>query len=75
MVIATTIYSCGPAALATILKGLGIYTTEAELAKQAQDSDFRGRAMRRREDRKQRGRKHEERKARPEQDGLARDVR
>jgi len=32
MVIATTIYSCGPAALATILKNLGIYTTEAELA-------------------------------------------
>ena len=35
MVIATTIYSCGPAALATILKNLGIYTTEAELAQLA----------------------------------------
>ena len=32
MVLATTIYSCGPAALATVLKNLGIYTTEAELA-------------------------------------------
>jgi len=31
-VMASTIYSCGPAALATILKALGIYTTEAELA-------------------------------------------
>ena len=35
MIIATTIYSCGPAALATILKNLGIYTTEAELAQLA----------------------------------------
>jgi len=35
MVIATTIYSCGPAALATILKNMGIYTTEAELAQLA----------------------------------------
>jgi len=33
MVIATTIYSCGPAALATILKNLGIYSTEGELSK------------------------------------------
>jgi parallel beta-helix repeat protein len=32
MVMATTIYSCGPAALATILKSIGIFTTEAELA-------------------------------------------
>lgn len=33
MVMASTTYTCGPAALATILKTLGIYTTEAELAK------------------------------------------
>ena len=32
---ASTIYSCGPAALATIFKALGIYTTEAELAERA----------------------------------------
>ncbi len=31
VVMATTIYTCGPAALATILKNMGIYTTEAEL--------------------------------------------
>ncbi|MCE5215330.1 MAG: right-handed parallel beta-helix repeat-containing protein, partial [Methanobacterium sp.] len=35
MVMATTIYSCGPAALATILKSLGIFTTEAEIARLA----------------------------------------
>jgi parallel beta-helix repeat protein len=35
MVLATTIYTCGPAALATILKNQGIYTTEGELAKLA----------------------------------------
>ncbi|MGC9517427.1 MAG: pseudomurein-binding repeat-containing protein [Methanomicrobiales archaeon] len=35
MVMATTIYTCGPAALATVLKKMGIYTTEAELAKMA----------------------------------------
>ncbi len=35
MVMATTTYSCGPAALATILKSLGIYTTEVEIAKLA----------------------------------------
>lgn len=32
MVLATTIYSCGAAALATILKSFGIYATENELA-------------------------------------------
>ncbi len=32
LVMATTIYSCGPAALATILKSIGIFTTEAEIA-------------------------------------------
>jgi parallel beta-helix repeat protein len=35
VIMATTIYTCGPAALATILKKMGIYTTEAELAKLA----------------------------------------
>lgn len=35
MVMATTIYTCGPAALATILKNLGIYTDEAEIAELA----------------------------------------
>jgi parallel beta-helix repeat protein len=35
VVIATTIYTCGPAALATILKSMGIYTSEAELAQLA----------------------------------------
>jgi parallel beta-helix repeat protein len=35
VIMATTIYSCGPAALATILKSMGIYTTEAEIAKLA----------------------------------------
>jgi trimeric autotransporter adhesin len=35
IVMATTIYSCGPAALATVLKTMGIYATEAELAKLA----------------------------------------
>lgn len=35
VVMASTIYSCGPAALATIFKALGIYTTEAELAERA----------------------------------------
>jgi len=35
MILATTIYTCGPAALATVLKNLGIYTTEAELAELA----------------------------------------
>jgi len=34
-VMASTIYSCGPAALATIFKALGIYTTETELAERA----------------------------------------
>ncbi len=29
---ATTIYTCGPSALATILKSIGIYTSEAEIA-------------------------------------------
>jgi parallel beta-helix repeat protein len=33
VIMATTIYTCGPAALATILKSIGIYTTEAEMAK------------------------------------------
>ncbi|NYB27767.1 MAG: hypothetical protein HVN34_10690 [Methanobacteriaceae archaeon] len=33
--IATSIYTCGPAALATILKKLGIYATEAELSQKA----------------------------------------
>ena len=32
---ATSVYTCGPAALATILKSMGIYTTEAEIAKLA----------------------------------------
>lgn len=32
MIMATSVYTCGPAALATILKNLGIFTTEAELA-------------------------------------------
>ncbi len=35
MIIATTIYTCGPAALATILKTMGIFTTEGEIAKLA----------------------------------------
>ena len=35
VVMATTIYTCGPAALATILKSIGIYTTEAEIAELA----------------------------------------
>ncbi len=39
VVMATTIYTCGPAALATILKKLGIYTTEAEMAKIAQTDE------------------------------------
>lgn len=38
-VMASTIYSCGPAALATILKALGIYTTEAELAELAKTDE------------------------------------
>jgi ABC-type bacteriocin/lantibiotic exporter with double-glycine peptidase domain len=29
----SNIFNCGPAALATILKSIGIYTTEAEMAK------------------------------------------
>ncbi len=33
VIMATTTYTCGPAALATILKSIGIYTTEAEMAK------------------------------------------
>ncbi len=32
MIMATTIYTCGPAALATVMKNMGINTTEAELA-------------------------------------------
>jgi len=32
IIIATTIYSCGPAALATVMKNLGINATELELA-------------------------------------------
>jgi parallel beta-helix repeat protein len=39
VVMATTIYTCGPAALATILKNLGIYTTEAELAQLAETDE------------------------------------
>ena len=39
MVMATTIYTCGPAALATILKMMGIFTTEAELAKIAETDE------------------------------------
>lgn len=35
MIMATTIYTCGPAALATILKNMGIYSTEGELSKLA----------------------------------------
>lgn len=35
----TTIYSCGPAALATILKNMGIYTTESELAQIAKTDE------------------------------------
>lgn len=38
-VMVSTIYSCGPAALATILKALGIYTTEAELAELAKTDE------------------------------------
>lgn len=32
VILATSVYSCGPAALATLLKKLGIFTTESELA-------------------------------------------
>lgn len=32
MIVATTIYTCGPAALATVLKNLGVNATEEELA-------------------------------------------
>ncbi len=32
MILATSVYTCGPAALATLLKRLGIFTTESELA-------------------------------------------
>jgi predicted double-glycine peptidase len=40
VVMATTIYTCGPAAaLTTILKNLGIYTTEAELAQLAETDE------------------------------------
>ena len=39
MVMATTIYTCGPAALATILKIMGIFTTEAEIAKIAETDE------------------------------------
>lgn len=35
MIMATTIYTCGPAALATILKNMGIYTTEFEMSELA----------------------------------------
>ncbi|RJS48160.1 MAG: hypothetical protein CIT03_09480, partial [Methanobacterium sp.] len=35
VVMATSFYTCGPAALATILKNMGIYTTEIELAELA----------------------------------------
>jgi len=35
MVMATTVYTCGPSALATLFKKWGIFTTEAELAKLA----------------------------------------
>ncbi|MBU4535232.1 MAG: hypothetical protein KKF16_05305 [Euryarchaeota archaeon] len=35
MIMATSIYTCGPAALATIMKNMGVYTTEAELAQLA----------------------------------------
>jgi len=35
MVMATTIYTCGPAALATVLKNMGIFTSEAELSQLA----------------------------------------
>ncbi|MCC7551638.1 MAG: right-handed parallel beta-helix repeat-containing protein [Methanobacterium sp.] len=39
VIMATTMYTCGPAALATILKKLGIYTTEAEMAKIAETDE------------------------------------
>ena len=39
VVMATTIYTCGPAALATLLKKYGIYTTEAELAQIAKTDE------------------------------------
>ena len=35
MVLATTIYTCGPSALATVLMHMGFYTNEGEIAKQA----------------------------------------
>ncbi|MEA4957678.1 hypothetical protein SDC9_54269 [bioreactor metagenome] len=35
MVMATTVYTCGPAALATLFKKWGIFTTEVELSKLA----------------------------------------
>lgn len=35
MIMASTIYSCGPASLANVLKSLGIFATEAELAELA----------------------------------------
>lgn len=41
---ATSIYTCGPAALATILKKLGIYVTEAELA-QIAGTDYTGTSL------------------------------
>jgi parallel beta-helix repeat protein len=39
VIMATTAYTCGPAALATILKKWGVYTTEAELAKIAKTDE------------------------------------
>jgi parallel beta-helix repeat protein len=44
VVMATSIYTCGPAALATILKRLGIYVTEAELA-QIAGTDYTGTSL------------------------------
>ncbi|MBF4467883.1 MAG: right-handed parallel beta-helix repeat-containing protein [Methanobrevibacter arboriphilus] len=44
MVMATTVYTCGPAALATLFKKWGIFTTEAELAKLA-DTDNEGTSL------------------------------
>ncbi|GLI12075.1 hypothetical protein MARBORIA2_11650 [Methanobrevibacter arboriphilus] len=35
MVMATTVYTCGPAALATLFKKWGVFTTESEIAKLA----------------------------------------